>query len=248
MKSVMNEERILEVDGAHNVRDLGGYRARDGRMTRWGVFYRSAGLHRLSDAGQAALLGRGIHTVVDLRHAHELERNPNVLADVPIVDYHHISLLNPAVAGASTVRTLGELYVQLLDGSGRELQQVFAVLAADREVGEEAALFHCAAGKDRTGVVAGLLLALAGVEDEAIAEDYALTSACIAPIMDELREGRPQAVAAEQYEPFLESDPAHMHNMLRHLEDRYGGAESYLRSIGLTDEQIERLKEKLVGE
>jgi len=250
METVMNEKRILEVDGAANVRDLGGYATMDGRTTRWGAFIRSAGLHRLSEAGQAALIEKGVRTVIDLRHAHELERKRNVLADVPDVVYHHISLLNPAVTGASHASTLGELYIQLLDGARDELQRVFTVLAEDRgAVGadDEAALFHCAAGKDRTGVVAGLLLSLAGVEDDVIAEDYALTASCIAPIMEELREGRPAAVAEEQYEHFLGSDPDHMYRMLRHLDEQYGGAERYLRTIGVTDEQIMRLKEKLVG-
>ena len=152
-----------------------------------------------------------------------------------------------AVAGVAHASTLGELYVQLLDGAGDELLRVFTVLAADRGDGEAAALFHCAAGKDRTGVVAGLLLSLAGVHADVIAEDYALTSACIAPIMEELREGRPESVSDEQYEHFLGSDPDHMYTMLRHLDEQYGGAERYLRTIGVADEQIMRLKEKLAG-
>lgn len=243
---VDDQQRIVQADGGCNIRDLGGYRAADGGMTRWGVLYRSAGLHRLTAEGRAALAARGIRTVIDLRHARETEAKPNVFAGgADGVDYVRISLLNPAGAGAAseTIRSLGELYIAMLDRAGEPIRLAFERIA-DAE--GHAVLFHCAAGKDRTGVVAALLLALAGVPHAAIAEDYAMTGACIAPIMDELREGRPETVTAEQYEIVLGSEPADMLAMLRHLDDQYGGAAAYLRGIGLSEARIEALRERLV--
>ena len=244
MTTQLDERRIVAVEGAYNVRDLGGYATKDGRTTRWGVLFRADGLHRLSPQSQSALVDKGIRAVIDLRHARELEEKRNVFAESESVDYYHISLLNPANAGTGHVRSLGDLYIKLLEGSRDELLRVFQVLA---DGSGRATLFHCAAGKDRTGVVAALLLELAGVPHNVIAEDYSLTAVLIAPIMEELRGGRPEAVTDEQYERFLGSDPDHMIDMLLHLEARYGGAESYLRSIGLLEEQIRHLKEKLVS-
>ena len=238
-------ERIVPVAGAYNIRDLGGYATTDGRTTRWGAMFRADGLHRLSEEDKRLLEERGVRTVVDLRHARELEAKRNAFADSDTVEYVHISLLNPATPGVREVRDLGDLYINLLDGAQGELRLVFETLAA---APGSAALFHCAAGKDRTGVVAGLLLDLAGVPHDVIADDYAMTAACIEPILDELREGRPEGMAREAYERYLESEPEFMLRMLQHLEATYGGAAAYLRAIGVAEADVARLREKLVGQ
>jgi protein-tyrosine phosphatase len=124
------------------------------------------------------------------------------------------------------------------------LLRVFELLAAEPQ---EAVLFHCAAGKDRTGVVAALLLELAGVAHEVIVADYAMTAACLAPLMGDLRRTRPDAVPAEQFERFLGAEPEEMEKMLAYLAGNYGGAEEYLLSIGLPPERVEGLKKKLLG-
>ncbi|WP_309121616.1 tyrosine-protein phosphatase [Paenibacillus sp.] len=236
-------ERIVPAAGAYNIRDLGGYATKDGRTTRWGAMFRADGLHRLSEDDKRLLEDRGVRTVVDLRHARELEAKRNAFADSETVEYVHISLLNPATPGVREVRDLGDLYLNLLDGAQGELRLVFETLAA---APGSASLFHCAAGKDRTGVVAGLLLDLAGVPHEVIADDYALTATCIAPILEELREGRPAGMSGEAYERFLESEPEYMLRMLRHLDAEHGGAEGYLRAIGLAAADIARLRAKLL--
>ncbi|TLS51781.1 tyrosine-protein phosphatase [Paenibacillus antri] len=237
------KKRLIPVVGAYNIRDLGGYATKEGRTTRWGAMFRADGLHRLTGEDKRLLEEMGIRTVVDLRHAREVEAKRNAFDGSETVDYVHVSLLNPASTGVREVRDLGDLYINLLEGAGSELKRVFEALAAGRG---SAVLFHCAAGKDRTGVVAGLLLDLAGVPHDAIAEDYALTSACIAPILEELREGRPAGMSGEAYERFLESEPEYMLRMLRHLEAEHGGAEGYLRAIGLAAADIARLRARLV--
>ncbi|MGG1518673.1 tyrosine-protein phosphatase [Paenibacillus oryzisoli] len=241
---VKTGERVLTVEGAYNVRDLGGYATKDGSMTSWGAFYRADGLHRVSEESRAALAGRGIASVIDLRHAREVEEKRNVFADYEGVAYHNISLINPAKVSSGAVRTLGDLYVDLLDGAQAELLRIFRVLA---ESGDRAVLYHCTAGKDRTGVVSALLLALADVPEATIVEDYSLTAVCLTPLLDELRADRPEGVSAEVYEHFIGCDPGNMVLMLEHLAEKYASAEQYLRGIGLTEAQLQVLKARLVG-
>jgi protein-tyrosine phosphatase len=235
-------QRVLQVEGAYNVRDLGGYATKDGRTTQWGVYYRADGMHRLSDESRHALVNMGVGKVIDLRHLAEIEAKRNVFTDDDRVDYHHISLINPVSLASKQIRCLGDLYVGMLEGSQAELRRVFALLA---ESGG-ADLFHCSAGKDRTGVVSVLLLELAGVPHETIKEDFSLTAACLAPIMHEFRSERPADMPEELYENFIGCDPANMDMMLQHLQDKYTNAERYLLSIGLSEEQIQAIKDRFV--
>ncbi len=152
--------------------------------------------------------------------------------------------MNPTKLANSQVRSLGDLYVSLLESSQAELQQIFAILA---ESSDSAMLYHCTAGKDRTGVVSALLLELAGVSQETILEDYSLTAVCLTPLMEELRRDRPEGMLAEMYEHFISSDPANMVMMLGHLAEKYTNAEHYLRGIGITEVQLQALKARLVG-
>lgn len=236
--------RVVPLEGAFNVRDLGGYRTGDGRIVNRGRFYRGDGLHKLTTQDQKDLLSRDITTVIDLRNAKELETAVNVFASNSKVSYYNVSLLNPAHPSGTMINSLGDLYVMMLDMCGPLFREVMLLMA---ESNDEAVLFHCSAGKDRTGMISALLLDLAGVPKETIIEDYALTSQCLAPIMDELRLGRPAGISAEDYEKFLGCDPAHMERMMSHLYSRYGGALSYLTSIGVQQEQLDILKNKLIG-
>jgi protein-tyrosine phosphatase len=238
-----NEKRVLQVEGAYNIRDLGGYKTKDGRTTRWGVLFRADGLHNLTEESQQVLVNKGIRTVIDLRRSKELKEKKNPFADSGKVDYHNVCLINPAAPDGAQIRNLGELYIQVLENSKAELLRVFTLLA---DHSGHAALFHCAAGKDRTGIVAALLLDLAGVPHDTIAEDYALTAACIAPMMEELRSERPSALPEELYERFLGCDPVNMTDMLNHLANRYGNTEQYLISIGLSDAKVQALKDRFI--
>ncbi|RUS45320.1 tyrosine-protein phosphatase [Cohnella sp. AR92] len=236
-------ERRIPLEGAFNVRDLGGYEAGNGKTTQWGRVYRADGLHRLTAEDQRELLDRGIRTVVDLRHEHELAEFKNVFANSDAVSYHNISLVNPAATTRRDIRCLGDMYMDMLDNVQPLLKQVME-LVAEKEGG---VLFHCAAGKDRTGVVAGLLLGLAGVSRETIVADYEQTGPNIEPIKADLRKGIPDIVPEEMAQELLGCAPTNMIMMLDHLEKEYGGAEAYLRGIGLTEEQLEKLQAKLVG-
>lgn len=232
------------MQGAYNVRDLGGYPGADGRTTRWGRFYRADGLHALTAADQQAIVDSGIRRVIDLRHAQELSVSRNVFAESDRVAYYNVDLINPSTAASAPIRNLAELYVGILDNGHSSLRAIFGLLS---EEGDEPALFHCTAGKDRTGIVAGLLLDLAGVPHDHIADDYAMTAENIAPMMEQLRSGRPAMIDAEAYEKFLGCDRGNMLETLEHLRTRYGGGEGYLLEIGLEPDRVQRLKANLLG-
>jgi protein-tyrosine phosphatase len=241
--STDSNNRLLRLEGAYNVRDIGGYLTAEGHTVQTGRFLRADGLHRLTSVDQDTILGIGVRTVIDLRHAKELAEKRNVFNGSARTNYFNISLINPATSTNANIRSLGDMYVNMLDECGPLLREVFERMA---EAEGDGVLFHCAAGKDRTGVVAALLLDLAGVEPSVIIADYAETEVNLSPIMDELRKDRPEQIPADMYELFLGSAPSNMELMLNHLHGSFGGAKSYFERIGLSEEQIAGLKRMLL--
>lgn len=242
----MQYDRVLPIAGTYNVRDLGGYAAGEAQ-TGWRRLLRAESLHRMDEAGQAALKATGLSTVIDLRHDEELARNPNPLRDEPGLEYINI----PLFAGLDTQKASGDDKLYSLYCAALEECQpaIAAVMNAIIDAGDGAVLFHCTAGKDRTGVIAALLLSLGGVAPDVVAEDYAMTRPLLEPIIPEL-----EAAAAEQggdpavTAALLGSNPATMLGFLDHLNATYGGAEAYLRSIGLDQVAIERLRARILQE
>lgn len=238
--------RHLPISGTYNVRDLGGYPTATGE-TRWRRLLRSDGLHRLDAEGMAAVLNEGITTVIDLRHPGELETHPNPLEQHAGVRYHNISLFDQlAPLAVPQGDVLLDLYKQALAKRQGAIIEVLTMIA---EAPAGAVLFHCTAGKDRTGIVAALLLALAGVETALIVEDYAQTGPLIAPMVEEIVAA---AVARGSdpalFRPLLAANPQTMVLTIAHIETTYGSAEDYLRGIGLSDATIAALRNRLTGD
>jgi len=234
--------RHIPLDGAHNVRDLGGYATPDGE-TRWGAFFRADSLHQLSDADIQALLDAGVRTVIDLRHEGEVQAAPNRLAELPEVAYHHIPLIRVMGAnGGSLPPDLRSIYSYIVDDCQDCLHEAFKTMSTAQEGG---ILFHCSAGKDRTGVVAALLLGLAGVEEAIIAADYALTTQAmetLRPVLVEqavARGGRP-----EDLEPMLTSHPDDMQALLDHVKSKHGSLAIYIQQLGLDADQLHQLRQR----
>ena len=189
--------RLLEWEGCLNARDLGGYATGDGRETRWGAVVRSASLAALTEAGRAALADYGVRAIVDLRLPAELADDPNPFAEPGDhgVAYTNVSFIDPAAAPPDAVSTLAEDYLQMLD---RYRQGVAEAMTAIASAPDGAVLIHCAAGKDRTGLISALLLGLAGVPTETIAADYAMTAELLRPREREWLEGLEPEERAER--------------------------------------------------
>lgn len=237
-------QRHLAIDGTFNLRDLGGYPLASGR-TRWRSVLRSDGLHRLGEEGVAKLLAEGIATIIDLRRHEECQAQPNPFASRPTVAYHNVSLFDQLAPGAmSDQDVLYDLYIQALV---RRQEAIAEVLRRIADAGEGAVLFHCTAGKDRTGIIAALLLAVAGVETATIVEDYALTKAQIAPLISIfLDEAATRGTDIETFRPLLACEPETMAATMAYIAQTYGSVETYLAAIGLAPVTIARLRSRLV--
>ena len=241
------QTRRLAWEGLLNARDLGGYPAQGGRETRWGALVRSDSLAALTEAGRAALAGYGVRAIVDLRLTDEIDRHPNPFAepgDHGIV-YSNVSIIDPAVESPPERLTLAQSYLWMLDRFHRAVAEVMRVIANAPEGG---VLIHCAAGKDRTGLVAALLLGVVGVAPETIAADYALTAENLRPRDEEWLEHGP-GDRAEREELLLRFAPTAevMLEVLDHLTDRYGGVEAYLLEAGVTPDDLDRLRARLLA-
>lgn len=243
-----HSRRHLPLEGTYNVRDCGGYRTREGRMVKWGVFFRADGLHRLTQEGQAALLSQGVQTIIDLRRTEELETAPNVFADSGHVQYHHVSLLADEAFQAEPeqdLESLVEIYRKILDERQGQVYKTLATLADTEGL---PGLVHCTAGKDRTGIITALILALAGVPYETIIDDYALTSTYLGDgFMEDIKKSALQrGFTWEQYQPLVTCPPQNMSQTLNHIDTTYGGVSPYLRDIGLSQAQLTHLRDMLL--
>jgi protein-tyrosine phosphatase len=239
--------RRLAWEGCLNARDLGGYPAAGGNQTRWGAVVRSDSLAALTPAGRAALADYGVRAVVDLRLPDELAEHPNPYAEPGDhgIAYTNVSFIDPAAAPPDEVSTLAEDYLRMLDRYRGGVAQAMAAIA---EAPDGAVLIHCAAGKDRTGLISALLLGLVGVPAESIAADYALTAECLRPREQEWLEHGPgeraerEAILA-RFAPTAEV----MLEVLGRLTERYGGVEQYLTEAGVGPDHLRRLRDRLLA-
>lgn len=224
-----------------NARDLGGHPTVDGAVTRYRSLVRADDLAQLSPEGLEALTAYGLETVLDLRWPEEIADTPSpVPRQLPAIRYVSVSLLaaNPADWGALGGYCAKEQWkCTVLERLRPQLREALAVIAA---ASPGPLLFHCVAGKDRTGVIAALLLALADVVPGAIAADYAASGK---NLQDAYLRRYPDADAAAIIEAVRCPEEA-VYNMLAYL-DRAGGIRAFLRDIGLSETEIDRLRARL---
>lgn len=236
----------LPLVGAKNIRDLGGYRTRFGGWTRQRAFLRGDSLGYLTAEDCRILYEYGVRCVIDLRSKEEISRTPDVLQraypqiesiSVPIQDHVRGNRYSTEFPPS-----MWELYCWLLDDGGDSFYEVFE--AALRHL-HDCVLFHCTGGKDRTGVVAVLLLALAGVNETDIVADYAVTEDLMKEIFPlQVVEMESMGLVVPPY--VMQSPPENMTRALAYMRKNYGTAERYLRHIGCSEKEIEGLRHKLV--
>jgi protein-tyrosine phosphatase len=238
------------LEGAFNCRDLGGLRTRDGGYTRPGVLYRSDSLDLLTAEDLVELERRGVRTIVDLRTDDETKEMEAALVRGGRPARHHLPLIVEGAGervGAPEVArgSLAERYLWYLDTAAPAVLRLVELIA-DRE--NHALVFHCTAGKDRTGVVAALLLETAGVEVEPIVDDYVASQAGLPQVWERLR-------AHPRWGPRMKDvDQAafrvERHTMLEfisELQKRFGGARQWLLDAGADEAAVVRLARLLVA-
>jgi protein-tyrosine phosphatase len=250
--SILTGTRRIEFDGAHNFRDLGGYRSQLGGELRWGLVYRAGRIDQLTARDQDHFRSLGIRTVYDLRRDDERERFPDPVPNVHVClmsrVFEHSAMPDTAtfVDHHHSVQFLRELYVGLLTHAGREIGEIFTGMA---QADALPVLFHCTAGKDRTGVVAALLLSWLGVDREVVLDDFELTEQYIGHELHEEMFQRmlERGMAPEAAAGMLHASRDTMAAALDELEVRYGGIERYLREMaGADSATLRALRERLI--
>lgn len=238
----VSTERLIPMEGARNVRDMGGFTAKNG-VTRMGVFFRGDSTADLTENDIGALEARGLSMVIDLRSSLETLHAPSRLQR-PGIEYVNVQMLdhvNSGPLGGRFPASMGEVYEALLEHDREDYRYIFTLLADCTG----AALFHCTAGKDRTGVVAMLLLDLAGVAEKQIIEDYVASDAFMRESYQEKIEAfAKKGLRVPAYA--LRADRENIVYAIRQLRERFGGAESYLRGSGLEEERIRAIRKKFI--
>ncbi len=215
-----------------------------------GAFFRADSLHKLTEKDRQVLLGRGLRSVIDLRQSHELAEFPNVFAGSAEVSYYHHDVIGGDPIHYSPV--IGTPADDVLMSYSAWLEQrraqIGAVLATMAQPNALPAVYHCAGGKDRTGVITALLLEIAGVPEDTIAEDYGLTAIYLWERWQVEMPGIEAGVHLRGWRDYQRAycPPDGMRKVLAFLKARYGGAEGYALAAGLTARQIESLREALV--
>ena len=242
--------RSLAWDACYNVRDLGGYPTDSGDRIRPQALVRADNLNRLTPAGQAALRAYGVQTIIDLRLAHELDRDPNPFASQgPDGEprYLHLPLLDPETdAALNAIESPREQYIVMLERNKERVAAVVKAVAASLEAG--GVLVHCHGGKDRTGIVVALLLSLVGAPRATIVADYALTEARLeAPNMVWLEEQSRIAGRPLEKPEWMFARPETIAGLLDYLDRVYGGAAGYLAAAGVTQSEMAQVRALLTA-
>ena len=248
----------LPFAGGNNFRELGGYHADEGKTVKWGQIYRGFPTGRLTtEADRARLDGLGLRLILDLRSSAEAAKLPDYVPDgarlVQICGLRDATgqeidfspndiqrLVQSAPAGMSLTQLM---YRQMLTGN-KAFKELFRAL----EAGETPILFHCTAGKDRTGVAAMLILLALGASDETICADYARTNLCRAAEIEKAMADHAAEIAADpaqklRWQTSAGVDPETAPFVLRTIRQDYGSAESYLEAeYGLTPARLMRLR------
>ncbi len=253
----------IDLEGAVNVRDVGGLPTVDGRATRPGVLLRADNLQGLTAGDVARLTGElGVRTVLDLRTDREVQQEGPGPLRATSVTHHHVSLIReppgePAQqeidraiphrgdrAGATPTDMTG-YYVGYLEDAPGNLARALRLLA---DPGTGTAVVHCAAGKDRTGVLVAVALSLAGVRREAVVADYARSAERIDAVLARLRSSSTYGPSlADTSADALRPVAGSMERFLDHVDREYGGPHGLAISIGVDEEAIARLATRLVG-
>ncbi|MEO8745382.1 MAG: tyrosine-protein phosphatase [Candidatus Dormiibacterota bacterium] len=253
--------RRLDWPDCRNARDLGGL-PRPGGLTRSRVAIRSDNIASLTAAGRQAMIDYGVTTVIDLRSEEEVRGGP---VGPPFSDFQSTSLVPLDASGSKSVRgrgeptyrnlplvddstaevlneapTMPERYRLMIDRRQAAIGAIFqAIVQAEGPV-----LFHCFAGKDRTGLIAAMMLSLADVESEAIGADYAETDTQLATRYEEwLARAKPERLESMREE--LRCPPDWMLSTLAYIDQRWGGVAEYLEAAGMAPADIDRLTAKL---
>ena len=239
MKTDVKSHLIL-LEGAHNVRDLGEYPTKNGGATKKGVFFRADSMANLTEGDIAQLRKLGVTLAVDLRSPEEVLKKPSRLTGVEGIRYEKVPMIDDITTEdlqGDRPMPIRELYEKNIDRSQQAFGRVFRLFLENKE---GASLFHCTAGKDRTGMLAMLLLELADVPEEIIIDDYAATEGFMRDIFEQMSEEMLR-MGMKVPESTMHSAPENIEAAMEHVRKKYGGARAYLALGGVSSSELDEL-------
>lgn len=251
----------LPLEGALNFRDIGGYRTRDGKTVKYGKLYRSGELTSLTEADLDYLLNTlGVKAVCDLRNPEEVRASPQRF---PAGRVNYLPL--PILQGMATAEdgrvakalfsgdvekidhAFQQTYITMIDVSAPYFGRALKLLADPANL---PAITHCTAGKDRTGIIVALLLALLNVPDPAIIADYSLSNLAFERVYQTAKHNKgltSTGLNPDVLIPILIAKPQWIDGTLRHIQHAYGSVEHYVTTAGgLSATDIQCLKDNFL--
>jgi Protein tyrosine/serine phosphatase len=226
------QNRTLKLEGCYNFRDLGGYPVQGGGKTVWGKVYRADDLSRLTDNDLVALSRLGIKTYIDFRDKFETKQRPDKVAP-GVLHVQHLSIdtaqvmeifSSDVLTGETAEKQMRDIYASLANDFTDQYRRFFACLANSSNA---PLVFHCLAGKDRTGFGAALFLAALGVDDQTIFDDYMISSKNLAEVSAKWAK-------TEAHKALLGVRRSYLESAFKSIEGNYGGMKNYLeRALGV---------------
>lgn len=243
--SQLRPERTLRWEGCCNIRDLGGLPLEDGGETRFGVVVRADDMSLLSPEGWRAVAEYGVRRIVDLRHEHEPYEPSVELVRVPLLDDDSIIEVERLLLGVDDpCEWRRRNYLFFLDRfAGRFGRAVSAVA----EPADGPVLVHCAGGVDRTGLIAALILRVAGVGVDAVAADYAQSEASWAPSVEEWIAAAPDEEERRKRRILSVMPAQAMYDVVVEMDREHGSAREYLLGAGVDAADLDRVRARLRG-
>ncbi len=226
--------RRYAVNSVLNMRDLGGYSTKQGGYIRYGQIIRSDCPIAFDQADLKEIESLNLGTVIDLRTAEEIAEKPSYFSDVPGLDYYNVQFQHGNRIPDSEA-AIKESYLRVMEDPS--IREILTIISNE----ERGVLIHCAVGKDRTGVVAALLLMICQVNREEIISDYRMSYIYLHNLIEELR---------RKYDDFPEwggqSKPEYMMGALDLLLRKYGHINVYLKAMGISDEKVAKIRRKMI--
>ena len=253
-----NEDyRLLPMDGAHNTRELGGYKTTDGKSVKWGMLYRSDKLSDISDTDQAYLQDLGIKKIIDFRSKEEKEEDPDIIPkgidyiEMPIsVDGAMRSKIEAVLKG-ETNKDVKSFLIDANKEFVSNYTDVYEDFLRNLINDDGPTLFHCTAGKDRAGFAAAITLIALGVSKEDVINDYMKTNQFtkerIEEIIGQIELMTLYQTDAEILRPLLGVEREYIETAFQTAEEKYGSLENFIRDgLNISDEDIQKLRNKFI--
>jgi protein-tyrosine phosphatase len=238
----------LSLNGTRNTRELGGYRTLHGSKTRTHAFLRSDSLSELTDTDIQTLLRYGVRCVVDMRSETELTASPSAMKHVEDIYYYSVPILDEIASkgyiGQMPDR-MGKIYIELLSRNQKDFAIIMRIFARHNDC---TVLFNCMAGKDRTGIIAMLLLLLAGVPHEVMIADYSVSETNMKELFQKQKVWLQKKYGIAVPDHIFSSKPEEIEMALQYLLDNYGTAQDYLLHCGVSVEDLCTIRNMLVSE